>query len=90
MITGLVLVVSLVLFAVSYFLLKKQEVFFALIEEKEENQSFFQSFGLAYGFLGLLGVFIAFFNHTFVTLMFLLVMLLLAAVFGIALAKKMK
>ncbi|WP_122645792.1 hypothetical protein [Enterococcus mediterraneensis] len=90
MIIGLVLFAVVILFCVSYFLLKKQEIFFTLIPKNEENQAYFQTFGLAYGFLGILGIFIAFFNHKIITLFFLALMLLVSAVFSILFSKKMK
>lgn len=90
MIIALVGLLVLLLFFLGYYLTQKQEVFFSLIPHIIENERFLYGFGLAYAFLGIAGLFVAFFNHKIVTLGFLFVVLLIAAIFSILFAGKMK
>ena len=82
-------IAALLLLFVSYYLLKKQPIFFVLIEKTERNQGFLQFFGAIYAFLGILGIAVAFFNQRFIALSYLILVILVASVFSINFAKKM-
>lgn len=89
MITFLVLLFALLLLLVSYFLLQKQTVFFALIPENEDNQDFLRTFGLLYLIGGLAGFVFAYLGKTGFTTVYLIVTLLIAALFSILFSTKM-
>ena len=76
-------IAALLLLFVSYYLLKKQPIFFVLIEKTEKNQGFLQFFGAIYG------IAVAFFNQRFIALSYLILVILVASVFSINFAKKM-
>ncbi|ROX81165.1 hypothetical protein EGW35_11080 [Enterococcus durans] len=82
-------IAALLLLFVSYYLLKKQSIFFVLIEKTEKNQGLLQFFGAIYAFLGILGIVVAFFNQRFIALSYLILVILVASVFSINFAKKM-
>lgn len=82
-------IAALLLLFVSYYLLKKQPIFFVLIEETEKNRSFLQFYGAIYSFLGILGIFVAFFNQRFIALTYLVLVIVVASIFSITFARKM-
>lgn len=81
-------IAALLLLFVSYYLLKKQPIFFVLIEETE-NRGYLQFYGAIYAFLGVLGIFVAFFNQRFIALAYLLLVIIVASVFSFTFARKM-
>ncbi|MGM9902751.1 hypothetical protein A5844_002170 [Enterococcus sp. 10A9_DIV0425] len=89
MIRILMAVAALLLLFVSYYLFKKQPIFFVLIENNKKNQGFLQFFGSAYAFLGILGLVVAGINHRFFALLYLVIVIVVASVFSISFAKKM-
>ncbi|EOS7735470.1 hypothetical protein [Enterococcus hirae] len=82
-------IAALLLLFVSYYLLKKQPIFFVLIEETEKNRGYLQFYGALYAFLGVLGIFVAFFNQRFIALAYLLLVIIVASVFSFTFARKM-
>lgn len=88
MIRVLISIATILLVFVSYYLLKKQSIFFALIEQSEKNQSFLQFSGVVYAFLGALGLLVVFFNQKMLAFLFLIVVILASTVFSISFAKK--
>lgn len=89
MITILVLLFSLLLFFVGYFLLQRQAVFFALIPENQDNRDFLRTFGLLYVLGGLAGLVCIYLNKEGLTLAFLVILLLIAALFSMLFSTKM-
>lgn len=89
MIQLLMVIAALLLLFVSYYLLKKQPIFFVLIEETEKNRGYLQFYGAIYAFLGVLGIFVAFFNQRFIALAYLLLVIIVASVFSFTFARKM-
>ncbi|MBF8808558.1 MAG: hypothetical protein IC227_10100 [Enterococcus lacertideformus] len=82
-------IAALLLLFVSYYLLKKQPIFFVLIEETEKNHSFLQFYGAFYAFLGVLGILVAFFNQRLFALTYLILVIIVASIFSITFARKM-
>ena len=62
MIRILMIIATLVLLFVSYYLFNKQDIFFVLINKNDKNQGFLQFYGAAYAVLGVMGILTAFFN----------------------------
>ncbi|MEY8445961.1 hypothetical protein [Enterococcus ratti] len=89
MIQFLMGITALLLLFVSYYLLRKQSVFFVLIEKIEKNRSFLQFYGAIYSFLGILGIFVAFFNQRFIAFIYLVLVIIVASTFSITFAQKM-
>lgn len=79
---------AVLLFAVSYYLLMKNEGFLALIKNNPENLKFLRHFGLIYAALGVSGILLAIINHRIPTFIYLFLVFLVASFFGIRLAKK--
>ncbi|MGK0551994.1 hypothetical protein ACSFB8_07900 [Enterococcus faecalis] len=88
---GLFLSVVVVAF-VSYYLLKKYEIFLLLLKEEEKNEApiFFQQFGKMYALLTIVGLLVSIFNRPFYSIIYLFLLLILSCVFSISLAKKMQ
>ncbi len=86
MIRILMIIATLVLLFVSYYLFNKQDIFFVLINKNDKNQGFLQFYGAAYAVLG--GILTAFFNQRFIALVFLLIVIIVSATFSIRFAKK--
>ena len=63
MIRILMIIATLVLLFVSYYLFNKQDIFFVLINKNDKNQGFLQFYGAAYAVLGVMGILTAFFNQ---------------------------
>lgn len=89
MIRLLMAIAALLLLFVSYYLFKKQTIFFVLIEQNKKNQDFLSIFGSIYAFLGLLGLVVVAINHRFFALLYLVIVIAFASVFSIGFAKKM-
>lgn len=89
MIRLLMLLAAILLLFVGFYLLKKQEIFFVLVEKTEKNQKFLQFYGVAYALFGLLGLAVAFFNQRMLALLFLLLVIIISSAFSITFAKKM-
>ncbi|MGM0126065.1 hypothetical protein IGI37_003466 [Enterococcus sp. AZ194] len=81
--------VSLLLFIVGFYLLKKQAVFLLLLSDEEENRSFLSQFGSIYLFLAVLGVGVAISNDKFYAILLLIAILCVAALFGVLFSQKM-
>ncbi len=62
MIRILMIIATLVLLFVSYYLFNKQDIFFVLINKNDKNQGFLQFYGAAYAVLGVMGILTAFFS----------------------------
>ncbi len=60
MIRILMIIATLVLLFVSYYLFNKQDIFFVLINKNDKNQGFLQFYGAAYAVLGVMGILTAF------------------------------
>ncbi|HGP0302064.1 TPA: hypothetical protein ACLE1Y_000834 [Enterococcus faecium] len=88
MIRILMIIATLLLLFVSYYLFNKQDIFFVLIKKNDKNQGFLQFYGAAYAVLGVMGILAAFFNQRFIALIFLLIVILVSATFSIRFAKK--
>jgi dolichol kinase len=89
MIRLLMLLAAILLLFVGFYLLKKQEIFFVLVEKTEKNQKYLQFYGVAYALFGLLGLVVAFFNQRMLALLFLLLVIIISSAFSITFAKKM-
>ncbi len=87
--TILLLVIMTIALCFLGFLLIKQTIFFALIEQNESNRKFLKNYGRLYLLLsiGCAGVIIM--NQQLATLLFLAVTLLISAFFSIQFSKKM-
>ncbi|MBO0480863.1 hypothetical protein [Candidatus Enterococcus courvalinii] len=88
MIRVLISIATILLVFVSYYLFKKQSIFFVLIEPSEKNQAFLQFSGVVYAFLGALGLLVIFFNQRMLAFLFLIVVILASTIFSISFAKK--
>lgn len=90
MISILVILFSLVLLFVGYLLMGRQAVFFSLIEDTADNRGFLRRYGLIYGLSGLLGFVMLVFDQKWVTLTYLLCVVLIAGSFSFFFADRMK
>lgn len=86
----LMLLMALLLFLISYYLLRRFETLFPMIENNPKNRSFFTLFGRLYAFLGLCGLVLAFLGQIQLSLAYLMIVVLCAAAFSLALMQKVK
>ncbi|GCF93248.1 hypothetical protein NRIC_11390 [Enterococcus florum] len=90
MIQILMIVMAVLLFLCSYYLLQRSESLFVLIAKTKDNQRFLRYFGLLYAAFGVIGLFIAIIDHSTPSMIYLIIVILFSAVFSIQLAKKAK
>lgn len=90
MITILVFLFSLVLLFIGYLMMAKQRVFFSLIEDTSDNRNFLRRYGMSYGFAGLLGFVMLWIDHKWLTLTYLLCVVVIAGSFSFFFADRMK
>lgn len=90
MIILLFTLVALVLLTTSYLLYAKQTIFFTLIPNSSNNQSFLKIYSLIHLVLGLLAIVVAVINLKLIALGYLALLLASSASFSILLAQKMK
>lgn len=90
MIRLLMVAMAVLLLICSYYLIQKSDGLLILLSKKEANKQFLRHYGLLYAALGIIGFFIAIINHSTPSMIYLIVVILFAAVFSIQLAQKTK
>lgn len=86
----LLFVCSLVLFVISFYLVKRPKTFLLLLsqKEKEENQRFLKQFGLIFCFIGIIGIIALVIDTPFFSLIYILSLLIIVAIFSLLFAQK--
>lgn len=90
MIRLLMVAMAILLLICSYYLIQKSDGLLLLLAKKEGNKRFLRHYGLLYAALGIIGFFIAIIDHSTPSMIYLIVVILFAAVFSIQLAQKTK
>lgn len=90
MIRLLMVAMAVLLLICSYYLIQKSDGLLLLLAKKEDNKRFLRHYGLLYAALGIIGFFIAIIDHSTPSMIYLIVVILFAAVFSIQLAQKTK
>ena len=90
MIRVLMVAMAILLLICSYYLIQKSDGLLLLLSKKEANKRFLRHYGLLYAALGIIGFFIAIIDHATPSMIYLIVVILFAAVFSIQLAQKTK
>lgn len=89
MISFLFIVIAVVLFLLSYLLLKKTSPFLSLLENSQDNTKFLQTFGILFIILGALAILVSFANSRYSAILYLVFLLVISAVFGLLFSQKM-
>lgn len=90
MIRLLMVAMAVLLLICSYYLIQKSDGLLLLLAKREDNKQFLRHYGLLYAALGIIGFFIAIIDHSTPSMIYLIVVILFAAVFSIQLAQKTK
>ncbi|MGG5371237.1 hypothetical protein [Enterococcus sp. AZ196] len=92
MIRILLFVLALILLICSYYLIKKPQGLLVLFNEKmqAESCSFLRQFGYIYALLGVMGLVIGVLNQRSYSMMYLILLLLVAAIFALLMGAKTK
>ncbi|MBO0453307.1 hypothetical protein [Candidatus Enterococcus murrayae] len=92
MIRILLFVLALILLICSYYLIKKPQGLLVLFNEKmqAESRSFLRQFGYIYALLGVMGLVIGVLNQRSYSMMYLILLLLVAAIFALLMGAKTK
>lgn len=85
----LLIFIALVLFFISFFLIKKQLPFLALIGSNYENSRFLKKFGCLYLLFGFFAIGISFLNHKLLSISYLIFLILISGIFSIIFSTKM-
>ncbi|MBO1306692.1 hypothetical protein JZO70_10995 [Enterococcus sp. 669A] len=90
MIRILMVLMAILLLFCSYYLIQKSDGLLALLAKTPANKNFLRHYGLLYAALGIVGFFIAIINHSTPSMVYIIVVILFAALFSIQLAQKTK
>jgi cell division protein FtsW (lipid II flippase) len=92
MIRILLFLLALILLICSYYLIKKPQGFLVLFSEdtQTESRSFLRQFGYIYALLGIIGLVIGFLNQRTYSMIYLIVLLVVAALFALLMGSKTK
>lgn len=92
MIRILVLLAAVLVSVVSYYLLKKSEVFLPLLKEdpEAENQEFLTQFGKIYLAVALIGLIVALLNRPLFSFAYIFILLALSGTFSLLFSKKIQ
>ncbi|MEG2643916.1 hypothetical protein ACQKTA_09930 [Enterococcus sp. 22-H-5-01] len=92
MIRILLFVLALIVLFCSYYLIKKPAGFLVLFsqEDQEDALSFLRQFGYLYAFLGIIGLVIGVIDHRAYSMIYLVALLVIAAVFALMMGAKTK
>lgn len=88
MIFILLVIVAIVLFFISFFLIQKQAPFLALIGDKAEQQQFLKNYGFLFILFGILAIIIGIVGNKTLAFLFLVLLILFSGVFSFTLSKK--
>ncbi|OJG83058.1 hypothetical protein RV13_GL002846 [Enterococcus raffinosus] len=92
MIRILLFLLALILLICSYYLIKKPQGFLVLFSEdtQTESRSFLRQFGYIYALLGMIGIVIGFINQRTYSMIYLIILLVVAALFALLMGSKTK
>ncbi|MGX7205674.1 hypothetical protein [Enterococcus pingfangensis] len=92
MIRILLFLLALILLTCSYYLIKKPQGLLVLFSKQTQTESriFLRQFGYLYGLLGILGIVVAIFNQRTYSMLYLILLLVAAAVFALLMGAKTK
>ena len=92
MIRILFFLLALILLICSYYLIKKPQGFLVLFSEdtQTESRSFLRQFGYIYALLGMIGIVIGFINQRTYSMIYLIILLVVAALFALLMGSKTK
>ncbi|MGM0214771.1 hypothetical protein [Enterococcus sp. AZ109] len=90
MIRILMLLMAVLLLFCSYYLIQKSDGLLLLLSKTSANKNFLRYYGLLYAALGIIGFFIAIIDHSTPSMIYIIVVILFAALFSIQLAQKTK
>ncbi|MGF2941354.1 hypothetical protein [Enterococcus xiangfangensis] len=92
MIRILLFLLALILLICSYYLIKKPQGLLVLFskETQTESRSFLRQFGYLYGLLGIIGVVIGILDQRTYSMLYLILLLVAAAVFALLMGAKTK
>lgn len=90
MIRVLLLICSLVLFVLSFYLVKRPKMVLPFLSPKDEdgNRQFLRQFGLIFGFIGLFGIIALIVDAPFFSLIYILSLLIIISVFSLLFAQR--
>ncbi|EOH77572.1 MULTISPECIES: hypothetical protein [Enterococcus] len=92
MIRILLFLLALVLLICSYYLIKKPQGLLVLFskESKDESRSFLRQFGYVYALLGIVSIVVGIINQRTYSMMYLVILLVVAAIFALLMGSKTK
>lgn len=92
MIRILLFLLALVLLICSYYLIKKPQGLLVLFskESQDESRSFLRQFGHVYALLGIVSIVVGIINQRTYSMMYLVILLVVAAIFALLMGSKTK
>ncbi|MFC4770763.1 hypothetical protein [Enterococcus hermanniensis] len=92
MVRILLFLLALIVLFCSYYLIKKPTGFLVLFsqDEQEDARSFLKQFGYLYALLGTIGIVIGVIDHRAYSMMYLVALLVIAAIFALMMGAKTK
>lgn len=92
MIRILLFLLALVLLICSYYLIKKPQGLLVLFskESQDESRSFLRQFGYVYALLGIVSIVVGIINQRTYSMMYLVILLVVAAIFALLMGSKTK
>lgn len=92
MIRILLFLLALVLLICSYYLIKKPQGLLVLFskESQDESRSFLRQFGYVYALLGIVSIVVGSINQRTYSMMYLVILLVVAAIFALLMGSKTK
>ena len=92
MIRIILFLLALVLLICSYYLIKKPQGLLVLFskESQDESRSFLRQFGYVYALLGIVSIVVGIINQRTYSMMYLVILLVVAAIFALLMGSKTK
>ena len=92
MIRILLFLLALILLICSYYLIKKPQGLLVLFSEEKQNESrsFLRQFGIIYAVLGIMAILVGLINNRSYSMMYLILLLVVAAIFALLMGSKTK
>ena len=88
----LLFLLALILLFCSYYLIKKPQGLLVLFSEEKQNESrsFLRQFGIIYAVLGIMAILVGLINNRSYSMMYLILLLVVAAIFALLMGSKTK